>query len=89
MHALAASVRMLATMAIDDASMVACSCTAHRVKALPVSEANCGGFYWHWRQSPIELVVVRTTSWREGVLHGWPRVWSDRTRVYTHIDALP
>jgi hypothetical protein len=31
------------------------------------------------------LVVVRTTSWREGVLLGRP----DRSRIYARIDALP
>ena len=31
---------------------------------------------------------MRTTRWREGVLRGRLRVWSDRSRVYTRIDAL-
>jgi hypothetical protein len=38
---------MLATMAINNAAVVACCCTAHRVKALPVSEAflaHCGKY---------------------------------------------
>jgi hypothetical protein len=34
---------------------------------------------------PLKLVVVRTTSWREGVLLGRP----DRSRIYARIDALP
>jgi hypothetical protein len=37
--ALAYLVRMLATMAINDAAVVACCPTAHRVIPLPVSEA--------------------------------------------------
>jgi hypothetical protein len=37
----------------------------------------------------LKLVVVRTTSWREGVLLGWPRVLLDRSRVHARIDALP
>jgi hypothetical protein len=39
MHALADLVRMLATMAINNAAVVACRRTAHRVIALPVSQA--------------------------------------------------
>ena len=34
-------------------------------------------------------MVVRTTSWREGVLLGRPRVLPDRSRIYARIDALP
>jgi hypothetical protein len=37
----------------------------------------------------LKLVVVRTTSWREGVLLGRLRVLPDRSRVYARIDALP
>jgi hypothetical protein len=37
----------------------------------------------------IEVVMVGTISWREGVLRGRSLVWSDRSRVYTRIDALP
>ena len=36
----------------------------------------------------LEVVVVRTTSWRESVLHGRSRVRPDRSRVYARIDAL-
>jgi hypothetical protein len=36
---LVASVRILATMAIDNAAVVACCRHAHRVIAMPVSEA--------------------------------------------------
>ena len=36
----------------------------------------------------LKLVVVRMTSWREGVLLGRPRVLPDRSRVYARIDAL-
>jgi hypothetical protein len=39
LHGLVASVRILATMAINNAAVVACCCTAHRAKALLVSEA--------------------------------------------------
>jgi hypothetical protein len=38
---------MLATMAIDNAAVVACCCPTHRVIALPVSEAflaHCGKY---------------------------------------------
>jgi hypothetical protein len=38
-HALADLVKMLATMAINNAAMVACCPTAHHVIPLPVSEA--------------------------------------------------
>jgi hypothetical protein len=31
-------------------------------------------------------MVVRTTSWCEGVLLGRPRVLPDRSRVYVHFD---
>jgi hypothetical protein len=34
---------------------------------------------------PLKLVVVRTSSWREGVLLGRPR----SQPVYARIDALP
>jgi hypothetical protein len=34
-------------------------------------------------------VVVRTTSWREGVLLDRLRVLPDRSRIYARIDALP
>jgi hypothetical protein len=48
---------------------------------------RCG--YQSWGvSSPLKLVVVRTTSWREGVLLGRPRVFLDRSRVYARIDAL-
>jgi hypothetical protein len=45
--------------------------------------------YQSWGVSlSLKLVVVRTTSWREGVLLGRPRVLPDRSRVYARIDAL-
>jgi hypothetical protein len=37
---------------------------------------------------PLKLVVVRTTSWREGVLLDRPRVLPDRSRIYARIDTL-
>ena len=58
------------------------------VKVTASASPRCG--YQSWGVSlPLKLVVVRTTSWREGVLLGRPRVLPDRSRVYAHIDALP
>ena len=36
---------------------------------------------------PLKLVVVRTTSWREGVLLGRPRELPDRS-VFTPVSTL-
>jgi hypothetical protein len=44
--------------------------------------------YQSWGVSlPLKLVVVRTTSWREGVLLGRPRVLPDRS-VFTPVSTL-
>ena len=53
-------------------------------KVTASASLRCG--YQSWGVSlPLKLVVVRTTSWREGVLLGRP----DRSRIYARIDALP
>jgi hypothetical protein len=47
---------------------------------------RCG--YQSWGVSlPLKLVVVRTTSWREGVLLGQPRMLPDRS-VFTPVSTL-
>ena len=54
------------------------------VKVTASASPRCG--YQSWGVSlPLKLVVVRTTSWREGVLLGRPR----SQPVYARIDALP
>jgi hypothetical protein len=50
-------------------------------KVTASASPRCG--YQSWGVSlSLKLVVVRTTSWREGVLLGRPRVLPDRNRVY-------